>query len=104
MTPTTTPTAADELLQRIADFIEPHWRGAGLVHNGEWLFDAIVGLSKDIEAPDKDADNLAYTVLNMMELYFIDVKAGNPNPEAWLECVEACFEDHSAPNLPAEKE
>lgn len=72
--------------------IEIDWE----MHGWRYLryVDAILALTTPLVS---DESNLADTVLNMMELYFIDVKAGNPNPEAWLECVEACFEGRPAP-------
>lgn len=45
-------------LTLIADFIEPHWRGAGLSLCGSWLSDEIIARSLELARANEDGDGL----------------------------------------------
>lgn len=51
--PTAAETGVEIALTRIADLINPHWRGAGLKLAEPWLFNDIVALAHDANEPDQ---------------------------------------------------
>lgn len=51
--------SAEEALWRIADFIEPHWRGAGAKMTGDWLFNEIVARSHHASRMEEALEEIA---------------------------------------------
>lgn len=72
-------------LHKIADFIEPHWKGAGAKFEAEWIIAAIGKLCSERDDFERKNDALMAAVKALVVVYRISLR----DHEAWRQAADA---------------